>query len=831
VGACDPVGNKSILSEPLAAIGSEQELTDSRSSQRRTDASRLPLQGLRVVDLSGETTPHCGQILALFGADVVLVERGDTAGDRASFEWAAFNAGKRSLGIGNDPARDREVLEALASACDVWIDAGPARAMPQPQLSPQAVHVSITPFGLTGPHADWRSSELLAQAAGGLLYLSGDAEHPPAQVGIPVAAGVAGAQAACAALLALEQRIHTGRGARIDVSMQESVANLLFTTQFMAHVKAAPGRRGEAPLTASDRKITRRVMWKCADGFATWTLWTGSGMGRKNAQTFGWMRESGVTEVEELLEIPWDQMGAQDLTPELVARVNSVVGDFFSSLSKESINREALERRILLQGVQTPAEILDDEQLRARDAFRSLELADGRAVQIVGTPVRSTAYPIEVGSAAPAWNADAEEVLQEWEPLRDRGAAPVDPARGLPLEGVRVLDLGWAVVSPVTTKYLALFGADVVKLEFRGRPDPVRMTGPYPLGKPSMDGSAAYVSVNASKRSVGIDLNRPEARELVHKMAREADIICENFAPGTADRLGYGYDAFRALRPGVIMLSLSMQGQTGPRAAQPGLGNHLQAMSGIDHLTGFPDGLPTGPNQVLPDFIGPWIAIAALLAALEHRRQTGEGQYLDVAQLESIMLYVQPRLIEHQVAGRPPERSGNASRAAAPHGVYPVRGDDRWIAIAVETDAQWRALRTVLPDAARARFDADLGAQARLERSEELDAALASWTTDLEGDPLMHDLQSAGVPAHLVYDSSQLLRDPQLAFRQHYRPVEHGKLGSMIVDAPAFRIEGIEPRIEPGPRYAAHTAEVLAEWLGLNDDEIAEHVASGALVF
>ena len=156
------------------------------------------------------------------------------------------------------------------------------------------------------------------------------------------------------------------------------------------------------------------------------------------------------------------------------------------------------------------------------------------------------------------------------------------------------------------------------------------------------------------------------------------------------------------------MLSLSMQGQTGPRADQPGLGNHLQAMSGLDFVTGHPDGEPHGPNQVLPDFIGPWMAIAALTCALEHRRQTGQGQYLDISQFESIMLYLQPALIEYGVTGASPMRRGNSSPGDAPHGVYPGKGDERWIAIAITGDAEWRALHGLLPVALRKRFDIDL---------------------------------------------------------------------------------------------------------------------------
>ena len=292
-----------------------------------------------------------------------------------------------------------------------------------------------------------------------------------------------------------------------------------------------------------------------------------------------------------------------------------------------------------------------------------------------------------------------------------------------------------------------------------------------------------FVSVNASKRSLGVDMNHPEGRDLLHRMATRADVVCENFTPGTAARLGYGYEDFRAVREDIVMMSLSMQGQTGPRADQPGFGNHLQAMSGLDHLTGFPDGRPQGPNQVLPDFIGPWLSIAALVCALEHRRRTGEGQYLDISQFEAIMLYLQPALIECGVTGASPER-----------------------------------------------FGPDLSTPARLGRRDELDAALAAWTDDQDPHALAGRLQARGVRAYPVCDGRDMLNDPQLAFRGHYFTREHAELGESLMVANAFRIGGLEPRFEPGPLYASGVVDVLDDWLQLDPDELGRLIEAGAIV-
>jgi len=824
-----------------------------------TDTARpLPLCEIRVLDLSGDSAPHCGQLLALFGADVVLAEPEQSRTTRDDLARLAYNAGKRSLALDREQPEGRALLDELSHAADVLIDDGRAIGDFDPRAeSPALIHVSVSAFGLAGPRATWLDDELIAQAAGGLLYLSGDAEHPPAGLGIPLATGVAGAQAACAVLIALAQRRRTGVGARIDVSRQESVANLLFTTQFMANSDDAPGRRGDVSLSVQGRRIPRKTLWACADGFVTWNLWSGPGMGRKNEPIFEWMREQGVPEAADLLSLPWEKMSTGDLSAELRERVNRCVGDFFAQRSKALIGREAFERRILLYVIQSFEDIARDKQLDERDAFGDFDLPNGRRVSIVSRPVRSSAYRVEIPDCAPAWGADTESIRRDWlehprpstiptptptttststsTPATATATATATKTQGtasgsLPLEGIRVLDFGWLVVSPLTTKTLAMFGADVVKLEFRGRPDPLRMTAPYPQGRPSMDGSAPFISINASKRSLGIDLNRPEARELILRMARKADIVCENFTPGTASRLGYDYQSFRAVKPDVIMMSLSMQGQTGARANQPGLGNHLQAMCGLDYITGFPDGNPQGPNQVLPDFIGPGIAVCSLLAALEHRRLRGEGQYIDISQLEAMMLYMQPGLIQYGVDGVSPERRGNRSPKLAPHGVYPVRGEDRWIAIVTRDDAEWRRLHELLPEPARSSLPADLSRPQRLARGSELDAELARWSAQWDGNQLATALQDRGVRSYLVCDARDLLADPQLGFREHYHFPQHAKLGPSLIDAPAFRISDIEPRLDAGPLYAADGVAVLEDWLDIDADGMSDLLACGAVV-
>lgn len=406
----------------------------------------------------------------------------------------------------------------------------------------------------------------------------------------------------------------------------------------------------------------------------------------------------------------------------------------------------------------------------------------------------------------------------------------------LPLAGIKVLDFSWLLVGPITTKYLAMFGAEVIKVESRRRVDAARMSGPFIGNKPGIDKSGMFANHNLSKRSVALNLNTPRGIELARRLVLWADIVIENFSPGVIDRLGLGYADLAAIKPSIIMLSASMQGATGPRASHPGIGNNLQALAGLDHLTGHPDDPPSGPTQVLPNFIGPWFALIALLCALEHRDRTGQGQYIDFSQYEAILHLVAPACMDYTVNGHLWTRQGNRAADAAPHGVYRCRpdegyphADERWIAIACFDDQQWRALCTVLraPELADdARFHT---LSARKQHESALDEVVEEHTREWEAGALMRALQAAGVPAGAVHNGRDLLTDPQLAARGHFHRLAHPVVGELPFDGPAFRLSASQPRIERAPLFSEHSRSVYRDILRLSEDEIRELEAEGVI--
>ncbi|MEE9286153.1 MAG: CoA transferase [Dehalococcoidia bacterium] len=413
-------------------------------------------------------------------------------------------------------------------------------------------------------------------------------------------------------------------------------------------------------------------------------------------------------------------------------------------------------------------------------------------------------------------------------------------ANHLPFTGLNVLDFAWAVVGPVTTKYLALYGARVVKVETAHRLDSTRMTGPYLDAKAGKNRSGLFANHNLSKLGISLNLDSHKGVELALKLAAWADVVTENFSPGVMEKLGLGYRELVKVNPDLIMLSLSMQGQTGPLAGHPGLGHFLQSLVGLDHMTGFPQWPPGGPNQVLPDFISPWFAIAALASALEHRRRTGRGQYIDMSQYEVTLHLLAPALMRCALDGAVFQRQGNRNPGAAPHGVYPCQPDEdlpelardqRWVAIACFTDAQWRALTDVMGNPAMARDSGFATLLARKRNEDELDRLVARWTRGRPPREAMERLQRAGVPAAWVANGRDVLEDRQLEARGHFHKLTHPILGRRPFDGPAWRMSALTPVVGPAPLFAEHNEYVFRELLELSDDDIADLVAKGVVDF
>ncbi len=396
-----------------------------------------------------------------------------------------------------------------------------------------------------------------------------------------------------------------------------------------------------------------------------------------------------------------------------------------------------------------------------------------------------------------------------------------------PLAGIRVADFTWIGAGSYTTKLLADFGADVIKVESSTHMDTLRSTPPFKDGIKGIERSGYFADRNTSKRGMRLNLKHPQGLAIAKRLIACSDVVANNFRPGVMDRLGLGYAAAQALRPDIVYLAMSMQGGTGPHTKYVGFGLTIGALAGIHYSSGPSDRPPAGTSTNYPDHVpNPAHAAFAVLAALNYRRRTGCGQYIDLAQTEPTVALLGTAIVDYAVNGRIAERHGNSHPVWAPHGVYPCLGDDRWIAVAVQDDAQWGRLADALA-LEPTRRAAWAHSEARETQRLTIDEWLTSETRLREPFDLMRQLQEAGVPAGVVQNAGDLIeRDPQLAHRQHWQYLDHPEMGRSIYNNVPIKLSRTPGQLSrPAPMLGQHTEEICTSLLGLTTDEVARFAA------
>ncbi len=789
------------------------------------------LSPYRVLDLTDDRGNLAGMVLGALGADVIAVE--PPGGSRARrlgpfaelhngaslLHWS-YDRGKRSV------TTDAVDLAALAQDADVVIECGaiPVDLDALRDANPALVTVTITPFGEDGPKAAWLATDLVVMAAAGPLVLAGDEDRAPVRSPVPQAFLHAGADAACGALLALAERASSGRGQHVSVSAQVSVAQ---ATQGMilAHSYGSPfpQRFGGG---ARSGQVRNRLVYPTQDGFVTILFGFGSAIGPFSARLMEWVHEAGFCD-DATLSKDWIGYGAllaSSAEPvEEFDRVKACLVAFTSAHTKAELFDEARRRRVLLAPLSSPQDVLASAQLIARGFWDDLE-SDGRCFRAPGPFAAPSATPLRRLAPAPRLGEHNGQVDRRPAATTRRRAAPTTDRRP-PLSGIKVLDFTWAWAGPTVTRAMADFGATVIKVESGRRVDTARTIGPYWHGEMRAETSAAFHNLNAGKQSITVDLATLGGRDVVLDLVRWADVVTESFSPHAMTAWGFGYEALRAVNPQLIMVSTCLMGQTGPLADYAGFGNLAAAWCGFTDLVGWPDRPPVGPFGAYTDYISPRFALAVLLAALDHRRRTGEGQFIDVSQAEAALHFLTPALLDAEVNGRQPSRCGNDDDAMAPHGVYRAAGDDRWVAIACETDEQWRALAGAV---GRPELGGWTGAE-RLADRRRLDELVEGWTVGRDPVDVQTVLQAVGVPAHAVQHSPECDGDPQLRHLQHFVTVEHPELGPVELEGPRYRLSATPGTVGPPPTMGQHLLAVLGDTLGYDDDRISELLAAGAL--
>jgi crotonobetainyl-CoA:carnitine CoA-transferase CaiB-like acyl-CoA transferase len=793
-----------------------------------------PPARLRVLDLTDELGVAAVRTLVGIGAEVLRCPPtgARTDGHAAELHWYA---GVSVVHADSDEPAD---LDQWVREVDVVLESGPVRSLrgvhvdvgqEQPRSRwPDVVHVVITPFGLTGPRRDWLADDLVAASAGGMTWLGGRAEGPPKPPPREQAvqlAGVHGAIAALLGVLAADRDDADGApaGQLIDVSVQESAAATLETGAIgWIHARSFPRRNGGVY-----QHVAHRV-FPASDGFVAGGY---SGSNRMWTELLAWMAETG--EAEDLVDDVWSDAGHRWAGR---AHVDEVVARFALRRSASELASEGRRRALPWAEVTRPEQLPDNPQLLSRDFFVRIDGAGpegylidvGPSVAVPGVDrPRTLAAPRVV--AGPAWMAGRR---------RRPSRPPAERSTAGPLAGLRVLDLTWVLAGPYATRLLADHGADVIKVESRLRQDPTRFSpGMWLRPGAGPDDSGYFLNFNRGKRSVAVNMKTAAGQDVVRRLADRCDVVIDNYSPGTMSRWGLGHEDLAARRPGVIAVSMSGVGETGPWRNAVTFADTLAAMSGLTYETADPGGTPQGLTFGLGDMVAANAAVVGVLDLLLR----GQGGFVDLSQLEAMAAAMGPALLEHQLGapqhGATPEHPDRRA-GRVPHGVYPARGDDRWVAIAVLDDEQWRRLvHEVSVDgggAAWAEALAQLGQAGLTERKEaedRIDEALAAWTCSAAAETLAERLQAAGVPAAVVSTGEDLVEhDPHLAARGFYVELDHPLAGQVRHEGVVARMSRTATRLDtPAPLLGQHTEAVLTELLDIDAEEFRHLTESGVL--
>ncbi len=822
-----------------------------------------PLAHLRVVEVTDLRGALAGRILADLGADVVKVEpiggdpgrlappfAGDVVAPDRSLPFLFRNLGRRGVAIDLDDVRGRERFFELCDRADVLVEnvdaAHALRAALEPAAvrarHPHLVHVTIGDLGRTGPRAGWRLEPLPAFAASGALAASGFADRPPCWLPGFQAHDCASVVAVTGALAALLARGRDGRGQTVEVSVQEAaLASLapwgIVRDEYARHFPVLPRvspRDADWPalvLPVTDGWVrVLAITPRQLRAFAALLLGREpephaephvprptSGAWHAIEAALSTVAQGGMAFAGVLARPPVHA----DVLPAVhaaFATVRLLARRGLAGRSRDDVVAHGLRLGLPIAPLHRPEEFVTTEQTRVRGYFRRPGFPHLGDAPVAPFPCNLSQTPVVLRRPAPSPGEDSGGFAPR--PIDFAGAR----ADGRPpLAGLRVVSLGVGAVVPELCAMLADLGAAVVKIESAASPDFLRRLT-VDLSSPNR--SYMFNDENRGQRSVCLDFSTARGRELALGLCAAADIVAENRQGGLVARLGLGYAAVRAIRPDVIYVSSQGYGRGGPFGHAPAYGPLAAAFAGATWLWNHPEApYPAGSSLEHPDHAAGKLASLAVLAALEHRRRTGEGQEIELAQSEAAAFMLGDIYLQASCTGRAATPHGNGSEHAYPHGLYPARGEDAWVAIAVVDDEAWRRMSTALnwPADPRLARLAD-----RMKAREEIDGRIAAWTCARTPDEAAATLQAAGVSAFPVQGPGEHRTDPHLHARHALVTLDDPDVGRVLHVANPLRLDGTPlapPR--PAPGLGADTEDVLVRELGLTLDEVRGLVAAG----
>ena len=763
------------------------------------------LAGIRVLDLGDRSAALAGRILADLGAEVVLVEPSDgnpirrTGPTIAPGETAAhhyFSANKRSV------VHDDATWPALVASADVVIDNGQLDNDQLLELRPGLVHCSVTPFGLDGEWSDWKGPDLIACSAGGLVWLSGEPRGRPVQGGSEVSFAMAGLIAASGVSIAL----HGGRGAHLDISLQEAALMAAMQTATPSHW----AWHGRIP-----RRPGLSQALRCADGG-----YVGHLIRPDRFDDFlAWAERVGIDHGMTSDDWAWARLDAPRKDNPVAATTLALA----ATLGRDEFAAGAIEADLVCLPVLGFDDLEHTEQYVTNGQFFDVHHPGlDQDLGFVRSPVDGMPTPATI-RPAPALGQDQALLDGLVSAPPERTSPPLDPASAL--AGLRVVDFTWVLAGPLGTRILASFGAEVIRIESATKPDSMRsQIGPD--GVPDPDLGGLHNSVNVGKKSVAVDLTDPRGMAIAKELIATADVVVNNFRPGAMERMGLGHEVLRALKPDIISVNVPGAHRAGPWSDRPTMGNILMAASGFNMLTGFPGDRPRGIGVAYPDFTAPHLTVTMVMAALRERARTGEDQELHVTQLSGMVSLLGAEWLHYKATGVVPQRRANRDVDHCPHGVFRAaaseHSDDEWVAIAVASESEWAALASEIGGGLET--DHRFASHAlRKQNEDDLDALLEAWTATQDKWDVAVRLQALGVAAAPVEHLADTFeRDPQL--RHHYQTVHQPIRPDLDVpvDREPARWVGCDHVLRRSPSVGEHNQHVICDVLGHAEDEYVE---------
>lgn len=849
----------------------------SRNSAGEGNAFDGYLGGLRILEVGDELGEYCGKILAGLGADVVRVEpvggeitrgygpfyRDEPHPDRSLYFWH-YNFGKRSIELNLDDTAGQESFRSLALSADVILDSRPRGYLDERGLgraalatrNPGLIHARISPFGDSGPWADFRGSDLVHLALGGVAMNCGYDPDPAGQYDTPPIAPqiwqayhIAGELMAMSIISSAIYSQGTGEGQDLSTSIHQAVSQNTET---------------DIPNWVFLRRVHRRLTCRHSASFALSPALAATKDGRYVLPYRTYLM-AGFNVWDDTVALLRDYGMQADLEDPHYkeTRTTKLARDRLEFLTERLVSRLPFSRDIWRSAqarglpwapVRRPEENMSDQHWLDRGAFFEVEHPElGESFRYVGAKWYDAEVEWRKGPRAPLVGEHNDIIPAEWADraprprvyVNERMEAPqVESRHGRPfaLSDVRIIDLGWMLASAGAGRFLAAMGAEVIRVEHDSRPDGMRFSqlGAYPPGgrvereeatgpiqapewAPNLNRSGSFMEINAGKLSVGLNLKDPADKKTLEDLIRGADMLVEGYSPGTLTRMGLGYDRLKELNPAIIYVQQSGLGEYGRYGRMRTFGPSAQAISGISEMSGLPEPYPpAGIGYSYLDWCGAYNMATAMLAALHRRNATGLGCHIDASQGDAGLYMTSTATLDYAVNGRRWSRYGNRSpyKQAAPHGMYRTAGDDRWIAIAAFNEEHWSGVVEVLGNPEWASDPRFAELSDRLANQDALDELMDKATAQFDRFELMQELQRRGVPAGVCQTAEDRCDiDPQLRHLGWQVELRQSEIGTwpvkehpvMFSATPAY-MGGRYDR--SGPSYGEDTEDVLSRILG-----------------